>query len=102
MKLVIVESPAKARTISRYLGSDYEVAASVGHVRDLPPKELGVDVENGFTPKYVTIRGPSAHLREISVSFVFLVVPSGCPRPPENCEVGSMEYIRWSCLPLSC
>jgi DNA topoisomerase-1 len=55
--LVIVESPAKARTIGKYLGSDYEVAASVGHVRDLPAKELGVDVENGFEPKYVTIRG---------------------------------------------
>ena len=55
--LVIVESPAKARTIGKYLGSDYEVAASVGHVRDLPRKELGVDVEHGFEPKYVTIRG---------------------------------------------
>jgi DNA topoisomerase-1 len=56
-KLVIVESPAKARTIGKYLGSDYEVAASVGHVRDLPPKELGVDVDQGFEPRYVTIRG---------------------------------------------
>ena len=46
--LVIVESPAKARTIGRYLGKGYEVAASVGHVRDLPAKELGVDVEKGF------------------------------------------------------
>lgn len=55
--LVIVESPAKARTIGKYLGSDYEVAASVGHVRDLPTKELGVDVDHGFEPKYVTIRG---------------------------------------------
>ena len=55
--LVIVESPAKARTIGKYLGSDYEVVASVGHVRDLPRKELGVDVEHGFEPKYVTIRG---------------------------------------------
>jgi len=55
--LVIVESPAKARTIGKYLGSGYEVAASVGHVRDLPRKELGVDVEHGFEPKYVTIRG---------------------------------------------
>ena len=55
--LVIVESPAKARTIGKYLGTDYEVAASVGHVRDLPTKELGVDVEQGFEPKYVTIRG---------------------------------------------
>lgn len=56
-KLVIVESPAKARTIGKYLGKGYEVAASVGHVRDLPRKELGVDVEQGFEPKYVTIRG---------------------------------------------
>ena len=55
--LVIVESPAKARTIGRYLGPGYEVAASVGHVRDLPAKELGVDVEGGFEPRYVTIRG---------------------------------------------
>jgi DNA topoisomerase I len=57
LKLVIVESPAKARTIGRYLGAGYDVAASVGHVRDLPPKELGVDVDDGFKPKYVTIRG---------------------------------------------
>src|SRR3989339_999369 len=51
--LVIVESPAKAKTISRFLGKDYKVLASVGHVRDLPKSELGVDVENNFTPKYV-------------------------------------------------
>ncbi len=55
--LVIVESPAKARTIGKYLGAGYDVAASVGHVRDLPTKELGVDVDRGFEPKYVTIRG---------------------------------------------
>ncbi len=54
MKLVVVESPAKARTISRYLGSEYEVVASVGHIRDLPDKELGVDIENDFKAKYVT------------------------------------------------
>ena len=48
--LVVVESPAKARTIGRYLGRGFEVAASVGHVRDLPRKELGVDVEKGFEP----------------------------------------------------
>ncbi len=64
-RLVIVESPAKARTISRYLGKDYEVAASVGHVRDLPAKELGVDVEKGFEPKYVTIRGKGKILQEL-------------------------------------
>jgi len=51
--LIIVESPAKAKTINKILGSNYEVAASYGHIRDLPRKELGVDVENGFEPKYV-------------------------------------------------
>ena len=65
MKLVIVESPAKARTIGRYLGRDYDVAASVGHVRDLPKKELGVDVEHGFEPKYETIRGKGRILKEL-------------------------------------
>ncbi len=63
--LVIVESPAKARTIGKYLGRDYEVAASVGHVRDLPTKELGVDVEHGFEPRYVTIRGKGKVLAEL-------------------------------------
>jgi DNA topoisomerase I len=56
-KLVIVESPAKARTIGRYLGDDFVVQASMGHVRDLPKKEFGVDIENDFEPKYVTLRG---------------------------------------------
>ena len=65
MKLVIVESPAKARTIARYLGRGYDVAASVGHVRDLPKKELGVDVENGFEPKYETIRGKGKIIEEL-------------------------------------
>ena len=56
-KLVIVESPAKARTISKFLGRTYKVEASNGHVRDLPKSQLGVDVEHGFEPKYITIRG---------------------------------------------
>lgn len=64
-KLVIVESPAKARTIGQYLGPGYRVRASVGHVRDLPERELGVDVEKGFTPKYVTIRGKGKILQEL-------------------------------------
>ena len=63
--LVIVESPAKARTIGKYLGRDYDVAASGGHVRDLPPKELGVDIEHGFEPKYVTIRGKAKVIAEL-------------------------------------
>ena len=67
-QLVIVESPAKARTIGRYLGPGYEVRASVGHVRDLPKKELGVDIEAGFEPRYVVIRGKEKVLRELSQS----------------------------------
>jgi DNA topoisomerase-1 len=63
--LVIVESPAKARTIGKYLGKGYAVAASVGHVRDLPRKELGVDVENGFEPKFETIRGKGKVIAEL-------------------------------------
>lgn len=56
-KLVIVESPAKAKTIKKFLGKNYEVVASNGHVRDLPKSQLGVDVDNDFEPKYITIRG---------------------------------------------
>lgn len=63
--LLIVESPAKARTLSKYLGKDYIVKASVGHVRDLPRSELGVDVEKGFTAKYVTIKGKEKIIREL-------------------------------------
>lgn len=55
--LVIVESPAKVKTIKKFLGKNYEVAASNGHVRDLPKSQLGIDVEHGFEPKYITIRG---------------------------------------------
>lgn len=55
--LVIVESPAKVKTIKKFLGSNYEVAASNGHVRDLPKSQLGIDVEHDFEPKYITIRG---------------------------------------------
>ena len=64
-KLVIVESPAKARTISKFLGRSYKVEASNGHVRDLPKSQLGVDVEHGFEPKYITIRGRGEVLERI-------------------------------------
>ena len=64
-KLVIVESPAKARTISKFLGRTYKVEASNGHVRDLPKSQLGVDVENDFEPKYITIRGRGGVLERI-------------------------------------
>ena len=64
--LVIVESPAKVKTIKKFLGSNYEVVASQGHVRDLPKSTLGIDTEHDFEPKYITIRGKGdilAHLR---------------------------------------
>ncbi len=63
--LVIVESPAKARTLKRYLGAKYDVKASVGHVKDLPAKKLGVDVANDFMPEYTVIRGKGKVLKEL-------------------------------------
>ncbi|HUO52897.1 MAG TPA: type I DNA topoisomerase, partial [Gemmatimonadaceae bacterium] len=64
-KLVIVESPAKAKTIGKYLGADYRVRATVGHVRDLPEKGLGIDIENGFAPRYVPVVGKERTLQEL-------------------------------------
>mgnify|MGYP006281405211 FL=1 len=66
--LVIVESPAKARTIGKYLGEDYQVIASVGHIRDLPKNKLGVDIENGFEPQYVNYRDKSSVIKKIKNS----------------------------------
>ena len=63
--LVIVESPAKARTISNYLKDDYIIKASVGHVKDLPESRLGVDIEDGFSPEYQVIKGKGKVLKEI-------------------------------------
>ena len=63
--LVIVESPAKANTIKKFLGKDYKVVASVGHVMDLPKNELGVDIDNSFTPKYVVSKGKQKVLSQI-------------------------------------
>ncbi|EGL82534.1 DNA topoisomerase I [Caldalkalibacillus thermarum TA2.A1] len=63
--LVIVESPAKAKTIGKYLGKKYLVKASMGHVRDLPKSQMGVDIDNGFSPKYITIRGKGKILKEL-------------------------------------
>ena len=63
--LVIVESPAKAKTIGKYLGRDYTVRATVGHVRDLPAKKLGIDIEHGFAPEYVTIEGKEDILADL-------------------------------------
>lgn len=75
--LVIVESPAKAKTIGKYLGSKYIVKASMGHIRDLPKSQIGVEIENDFNPKYITIRGKGSVLKELKdaskkVKHVFL------------------------------
>lgn len=66
--LVVVESPAKAKTINKILGRDYEVFASVGHIKDLPEKELGVDVERDFKPKYIIIPGKEKIVKELKKS----------------------------------
>jgi len=73
--LVIVESPTKAKTIGKYLGRGYTVKATVGHVRDLPQRKLGVDVDNGFTPEYVPIKEKAKTLAEIKKP----------PRRPSGC-----------------
>jgi DNA topoisomerase-1 len=63
--LVIVESPTKERSLRKYLGKDYNVTSTVGHIMDLPEKEIGIDVENDFEPKYVTIKGKQKVIRAI-------------------------------------
>src|ERR1051325_10466744 len=63
--LVIVESPAKAKTINKYLGKQYQVMASLGHVKDLPKKDLAVDIENGFEPRYEVIEGKKKLMNEL-------------------------------------
>ena len=64
-KLLIVESPAKAKTIKKYLGKDYEIIASMGHVRDLPEKKLSVDIKNNFKPKYDIIKGKEKLVKKL-------------------------------------
>ena len=87
--LVVVESPAKAKTINKYLGRDYKVIASMGHVRDLPKSKLGVDVDEGFEPEYVVIPTRAKVVKElkdaakaaeiVSINTVALIVPRGMP-----------------------
>ena len=63
--LVVVESPAKCKTISKYLGKDFVIRATMGHIIDLPEKELGVDIENDFKPKYTTSKGKRRILKTL-------------------------------------
>ena len=66
--LVIVESPSKAKTIGKYLGPDYVVKASMGHLRDLPKSKMGVDLENDFTPQYIPVRGKETLIKELKTA----------------------------------
>lgn len=66
--LVIVESPSKAKTIGKYLGSDYEVKACMGHLRDLPKSTMGVDLEHDFTPVYQPVKGKEDIIRDLKAS----------------------------------
>src|SRR5437667_10347247 len=68
-QLVIVESPTKAKTLERYLGSDYSVAASKGHVRDLPEKDMGVQVDDGFRPHYVVLEQKKDTITQLKRAF---------------------------------
>ncbi|MDD7542733.1 MAG: toprim domain-containing protein, partial [Peptoniphilaceae bacterium] len=63
--LLIVESPTKTKTISKILGKNYRVLASKGHLRDLPKSQFGVDIEHGFTPKYINVRGKAKTINEL-------------------------------------
>ena len=63
--LVIVESPSKAKTIGKFLGRSYKVVASLGHIRDLPKSRMGVDIENDYTPDYISIRGKGDVIKEL-------------------------------------
>ena len=67
-KLVIVESPAKATTIQKYLGDGYEVMASMGHIRDLPKSKLGVDVDHDFAPVYENIKGKEDLIKKLKAA----------------------------------
>lgn len=84
--LVIVESPAKVKTIKKFLGKNYEVVASNGHVRDLPKSQMGIDIENDFEPKYITIRGKGDILAKLrkeakkQIKFISQLTPTARER----------------------
>src|SRR5439155_14425708 len=84
--LVVVESPAKAKTIKKYLGNGFTVKASVGHVMDLPKSKMGVDIEHGFTPEYVIIRGKGKIISEIKKSAKSVDVVYLAPDPDREGE----------------
>ena len=66
--LVIVESPTKIKTLKKIIGNDFNIAATAGHIKDLPPKEIGIDVEKGFKAKYLHIKGKSRVIKELKAA----------------------------------
>ena len=78
--LVIVESPSKAKTIGKYLGADYTVKASMGHLRDLPKSTMGVDLEGNFQPHYIPVRGKEALIKELQNHVKRVTAPYKYPR----------------------
>src|SRR5690242_4779844 len=89
--LVIVESPAKAKTIEKFLGSDFEVRASMGHIIDLPQKGIGVDTRRNFEPKYVVIEKKDSLLKELKAASKKADVVYLAPDPDRE-----GEFIAWS------
>src|SRR5574344_734717 len=82
-KLVIVESPAKAKTIGRYLGPEYKIAASVGHIRDLPSSTLGVNVNDNYKPTYINMRGKEKVIKELAKDSEFVYLATDPDREGE-------------------
>ena len=92
--LVIVESPAKAKTIEKYLGSGYKVKASMGHVRDLPKSKMGVDIEHGFEPEYIPVKDKKELIAELKKGLdIALVTDAGTPAISDPGEVLVRECI---------
>src|SRR5579863_2222357 len=89
--LVIVESPAKAKTIEKFLGSDFEVRASMGHIIDLPAKEMGVDTERDFEPRYVVIEKKGTLIKDLKAAAKRADVVYLAPDPDRE-----GEFIAWS------
>ena len=81
--LVIVESPAKVKTIKKFLGSNYVVTASNGHVRDMPKSQMGIDIENDYEPKYITIRGKGEILAKLRKEVKNSAEACRAERPPK-------------------
>ena len=89
--LIIVESPAKAKTIEKYLGKDFKVVSSYGHISDLPSKELGVDVENNFKPKYIISK--LKKLEKIHFGFNAFGLKDNISRKPKDYIKNYLNYL---------